>query len=91
MQKTLTVLKSKVVHIVKLKVCVCSRNYHEKMKRAARHQQIQTETVHHEDAEPRATVVVAVDLQLVPAVGGAKRGYGIQGIWHTANGAETIG
>ncbi|CAK8694848.1 unnamed protein product [Clavelina lepadiformis] len=79
MHKTLTVLKNKVIQIMKLKVCV------------ARHQKIQKKTVGHENVEAKATVEFVVDVHLVLAVGGAQREYGIQGIWHTANGAEMIG
>ena len=85
------VLKNKVIQIMKLKLCGCRRNLHEKIKRVALHRKVQKKTVDHENVEAKATVEFAVDAQLELEVGVAKREYGIQGIWHTANGAEMIG
>ena len=72
-------------------ICGCVRNHHEKMKRVARHGKVQNKTVDHENVEAKATVEFAVDVQLVLDVGVAKREFGTQGIWHTANDAEMIG
>ena len=73
---------------MKLNLCGCLRNHHRKIKRVACHRKVHKKVVDHENVEENATVEFAVDVELVLDGDVAKREYGRQGIWYSANCAK---